>query len=100
MFMQPKRNVTDEIKITRAVSVLVASTQNKITVFSKIKPHIFHRDISMKRSLGQSNVFTPVCDSFCSQGVPPSAGGMPSIQGGVILGGAVLRSVWPSVMAF
>ena len=31
-----------------------------------------------KRSLGQGNVFTPVCDSFCSQGgvkgIPPSVG--------------------------
>ena len=36
-----------------------------------------------KRSLGQGNVFTPICDSFCSgEGVPSLGGGEGAILGG------------------
>ena len=41
--------------------------------------HIF---TARKRNLGQCNVFTPVCQSFCSQG-----GGSASRGGGLHLGG-------------
>ena len=48
-----------------------------------------------KRSLGQGNVFTPICDSFCSgEGVPSLGGGEGAIlgEGGLpSLGGSMKR---------
>ena len=43
-----------------------------------------------KRSLGQGNIFTSLCQSFCLQGVPSLGGGV--VGGGSILGGVLSLS--------
>ena len=51
-----------------------------------------------KRSLGQGNIFTSVCQEFCSQGGACSLGGAWSrgclVGGGLVLGGSGLGGAW------
>ena len=53
-------------------------------VFCHIRARVI---VAPKRSFGQDNVFAPVCDSFCSQGVVLSKGG--TVKGGSVNGGSV-----------
>ena len=50
---------------TKAASLLHAARKSMSYPVKLSLPNIF---TSRKRSLGQGNVFTPVCQSFCSQG--------------------------------